>query len=114
MRFAAQRDFKPQTDEPVVLIELGFLEPSGAEDHSAERAHLHAGAPGAVGDVVTPLVLMGNFLRGSAALTATGDAGVPLLTGLAAGTIYANVHTAMYPMGEIRGQVRVVPAPSSP
>ena len=77
-------------------------------------AHLHAGAPGAVGDVVTPLVLMGNFLRGSAALTATGDAGVPLLTGLAAGTIYANVHTAMYPMGEIRGQVRVVPAPSSP
>ena len=77
-------------------------------------AHLHAGAVGASGEVVTPLTLTGTTLRGTAALTATGDAGVPLLTGLAAGTIYANVHSTMFPGGEIRGQARPAPTPPMP
>ena len=75
-------------------------------------AHLHAGAVGMSGDVVTPLTIAGNTLRGTATLTATGDAGVPLLTGLSAGTIYANVHSMTNAGGEIRGQLRPAPAPA--
>jgi hypothetical protein len=73
-------------------------------------AHLHMGAVGMSGDVVQPLMLTGMNLRGTAALTATGDAGIPLLTALAGGTIYANVHSTMFPNGEIRGQLRLTPA----
>lgn len=76
-------------------------------------AHLHAGGVGVIGDVVAPLMMVGGALRGTATLTATGDAGVPLLTGLTAGTVYANVHSMTYTAGEIRGQLQSAPAPTS-
>lgn len=71
-------------------------------------AHLHAGAVGMVGAPVIPLTIMGESLRGTSMVGAGGS----LLMGLEMGTIYANVHSAMYPMGEIRGQMR--PAPATP
>jgi hypothetical protein len=71
-------------------------------------AHLHRGAMGVGGDVVTPLTIMGSNLRGTAAVAAAS----PLLTALPMGEIYANVHSTMFPGGEIRGQLR--PAPSTP
>lgn len=73
-------------------------------------AHLHSAPVGAGGPIVTPLTLMGTSLRGTAMLTPSGDAGVSLLTGLAAGNIYVNVHSAMFPGGEVRGQMRAAPA----
>lgn len=71
-------------------------------------AHLHRGALGVGGDVVTPLTIMGSNLRGAAALTSSS----PLLTALPMGGIYVNVHSTMFPAGEIRGQL--LPAPSTP
>jgi len=71
-------------------------------------AHLHRGALGVGGDVVTPLTIMGSNLRGTAALTAAS----PLLTALPMGGIYVNVHSTMFPAGEIRGQL--LAAPPSP
>lgn len=71
-------------------------------------AHLHRGALGVGGDVVTPLTIMGSDLRGVAALNSSS----PLLTALPMGGIYVNVHSTMFPAGEIRGQL--LPAPPSP
>ena len=71
-------------------------------------AHLHRGAMGVGGDVVTPLTIMGSNLRGTATVAATS----PLLTALPMGGIYANVHSTMFPAGEIRGQL--LPAPATP
>ena len=43
----------------------------------------------------------------------TASAFVALTTGMAAGNAYFNIHTVVYPGGEIRGQLAAVPEPST-
>ncbi len=97
---------------------------SGLEGGSAGAAHLHLGQHGVNGGVVA-------FLCGGGGKPACPAAGVPVngtivaaditpvpaqgiaagelgevLRALCHGVIYANVHNATYPGGEIRGQIR--------
>lgn len=68
----------------------------------AQMAHLHLGAPGTNGPVIAPLTVQqpdDGQAGGVVALTAEQQAA------LAAGNVYANVHTAAFPGGEIRGQL---------
>lgn len=64
-------------------------------------AHLHMGAVGVSGGVVQDLSadIMGNVISGSFMPSAA------LVTAIMNGEIYINVHTAMNPGGEIRGQL---------
>ncbi|MCL6526281.1 MAG: CHRD domain-containing protein [Thermaceae bacterium] len=66
----------------------------------ATAAHIHGpAAKNANAPVIIPLTINGNTLSGSATLT---DAQI---ADLKAGLWYANVHSAAFPGGEIRGQL---------
>ena len=68
----------------------------------ATMAHFHGPAlPGANAGVVVPFPSAASPAEGSATLTPAQ------LTDLMAGKWYANIHTAQFPGGEIRGQVLV-------
>ena len=68
------------------------------------NAHIHVGLPGVAGPVVYGLAFGGGLLGGSSpALTATQKAD------MFAGRHYANLHTAAFPGGEIRGQLEPGP-----
>ncbi|GAC1367554.1 MAG: hypothetical protein NVSMB30_02070 [Hymenobacter sp.] len=69
-------------------------------------AHIHDGAPGVAGPIITSLVpiVRGNRLSGF--LTGTDISPVKLAKYLR-GQYYINVHTATNPGGEIRGQIRL-------
>jgi hypothetical protein len=68
---------------------------------TATASHIHKGAVGVAGPVIFPFtnVTVSPIVYTSAALDATQEAD------LKAGLYYANVHTALYPGGEIRGQL---------
>ncbi len=65
-------------------------------------AHIHVGAPGVAGGVIVPLA-NGSPTTGTAALTAAQSAQ------LQAGNYYLNIHSTVFPNGEIRGQILVTP-----
>ena len=70
----------------------------------ANDAHIHSGAPGAVGAPIVPLAPDGStiyFAPYAAALTGSD------VTNLNAGNTYFNVHSPTYVNGEIRGQIAV-------
>lgn len=70
-------------------------------------AHIHVGAAGTPGPVVFPLST-GSPISGTwTGLTAQN------LSDLNAGLLYVNVHSTLFPGGEIRGQILPVPEPSS-
>ncbi len=62
-------------------------------------AHIHLGAIGVNGPIVVPLNLSGGVYTATFTPTAAN------LTQLRGGMWYVNVHTAMFPGGEIRGQL---------
>jgi hypothetical protein len=84
---------------------------------AATMAHIHSGALGVNGPVRVFLFGPGgNFTTTGRAVLAQGSftaadvAGISfeeLLAELRAGTAYVNVHTTLYPGGEIRGQTRL-------
>ncbi len=63
-------------------------------------AHFHIGAPGVSGSVVEPVTFADSTVSGM--WTGFSD---DVLTALLDGNLYLNVHTTMFPGGEIRGQV---------
>ena len=66
-------------------------------------AHIHEGALGASGPVVTPLTVQGNSLIGELDLSALPT---DFISKAFQGKYYVNIHTAANPGGEIRGQLR--------
>ncbi len=62
-------------------------------------SHLHRGAPGQAGPVIVPLTCCPNPLSGSAPWDPANT------SALLAGNVYVNIHSALFPGGEIRGQL---------
>ncbi len=80
----------------------------------ATASHFHGpAAPGVAAGVQVPISLGASLgatsgtLIGMATLTATQE------TQLLSNLWYINIHTSLYPGGEIRGQVQVVPLPAA-
>lgn len=76
----------------------------------ATMLHLHNAAAGVDGPVVLDIA---SALTVNAGGVASGEGTFPttpaILTAIDAGEIYVNLHTALNPAGEIRGQVNVAP-----
>ncbi|MGI9012745.1 MAG: CHRD domain-containing protein [Phycisphaerales bacterium] len=73
-------------------------------------AHVHIAPVGVNGPVIIPLTHTGGMagtLSGSGVLTEAQE------TALFADGLYINVHTDLFPGGEIRGQLFLVPAPGA-
>lgn len=105
-----------------ITYELSY---SGLQVGPATMAHLHLGQPGVSGGVIADLcaglkpacptgtsgTVSGTIVAANILGTAStqGIAGpsdwAEVLRAIRAGVVYANVHTASYPLGEIRGQV---------
>lgn len=108
------------SDETTIEYELSY---SGLEGGAAFAAHIHLGQSGVIGGVMAFLCGGGGKPACPASGTVTGtivDADIigPAGQGIAAGELdevieairagkaYANVHTPLFPGGEIRGQIK--------
>lgn len=89
--------FDPNTN--VISYNISYSGLIGTET----AAHFHTGAPGVNGPVIVVLPA-GVSKVGTAPLTAAQVAQ------LLAGNVYTNIHSTVFPGGEIRGQLTVVPA----
>ncbi|SHK43897.1 CHRD domain-containing protein [Rhodothermus profundi] len=72
-----------------------------------QAAHFHQAPPGSDGPVVRSITFEGNTANGTWTATDAQPLTAELITALLLGEIYINIHTAQYPAGEIRGQVRL-------
>jgi hypothetical protein len=73
-------------------------------------SHIHMAPPGVNGPIIIPLTHTGGqsgTLSGGGILTAAQ------VTALFNNGLYVNVHTNMFPGGEIRGVITLVPAPGA-
>ena len=103
------------TQDVTYRVEI-FNLPSGAVG-----GHFHAGGPGLAGPIVVDLSPPANIsndfvLTGTvnaAALRARPEVGIrsweDFVQALTGGQVYVNIHSAVFPGGEIRGQMQVVP-----
>jgi CHRD domain len=89
--------FDPSTN--MITYNITFSGLVGTET----AAHFHLGALGVNGGVIVVLP-SGSPKTGTASLTASQ------VTALLAGNIYTNIHSTVFPNGEIRGQLNVIPA----
>ncbi|HXF58100.1 MAG TPA: CHRD domain-containing protein [Actinomycetota bacterium] len=107
--------------ETEISFELSW---SGLEGGDAAAAHIHLGQPGVAGGVVItlcgspkPACPTGASASISGTLTASDVQALPaqgiavgelaeVLRAMRRGFTYVNVHTATFPGGEIRGQIR--------
>jgi len=77
----------------------------------ATGAHIHGLAgPGAVAGILIPLTVPAAT---SGTISGSGTLSAANVAGMIAGMTYVNVHSSVYPGGEIRGQNTVVPEPVS-
>lgn len=99
----------------LLTINLSF---TGLTGGPATMAHIHCCAPpGLNAGVVLPFAGFPSMTSGTythvfdltTALTGITEAN--FLTGLESGLAYTNIHDAVYPGGEIRGQVLATPVP---
>lgn len=67
-------------------------------------AHVHQAAPGVNGPIIVPLA---ESTPGSGIWTGRGTLTPDQFTALQSGDMYFNVHSAVFPNGEIRGQIAV-------
>ncbi|TGE24113.1 CHRD domain-containing protein [Hymenobacter aquaticus] len=67
---------------------------------TATAGHIHLGGPGVAGGVAVPFDKLASPITGTVTLTA--DQADKLLTN----GLYVNIHSAAYPQGEIRGDIR--------
>jgi CHRD domain len=68
----------------------------------ATAAHIHVGAPGKNGPVAVPFTKDGESFKAPAGAKLNADQ----MKAFKAGELYFNVHSAKYPDGEIRGQLK--------
>jgi hypothetical protein len=120
----ASGTFKARLDDDVVRWRLSYRDLEGA----VQQAHVHFGQPAVNGGVsaflcsnlagapagvqrcpVSPATITGEI--GADDVVGPADQGIEpgeldeLLAAMRAGVTYANVHTARFPNGEIRGQI---------
>lgn len=102
----------PATGSAIMLYDVGtntfdLMVSISNLSNLASNSHIHEGAPGVSGGVVTGLGGESVYVRSGNTLTATfrnvthGGDKLKLLQGLA----YFNIHSAQFPGGEIRGQL---------
>jgi hypothetical protein len=89
------------------------------------QAHIHIGAATVAGPIVawlypaapparvipgttTGLLMTGSLTSGSLVGPHANHTLAELVTEMAAGNAYTNVHTVLFPAGEIRGQIRLI------
>lgn len=88
--------------------ELSYIITASGLTGASTVSHFHNAPAGQDGDVVFDIGNAGNVLTdggGSYAASGTWPITSEQVTELLAGNIYINIHTDMFPAGEIRGQV---------
>lgn len=98
-------------DVQLILSPAGVISVIGAYDAGSllgpvTAAHVHLGAVGVNGGIVFPVSFAGGVISATYTPTTTD------LTNLRAGNWYVNVHTTVFPGGEIRGQLAPAKLPA--
>ncbi len=109
----------------ITLSFSGLTSPVATPTGVPGPAHIHFGPAGTSGPILFPFlnfptgVISGAFSTTLTAADLLPDAGNGITTfaqavsAIEAGDTYFNIHTVAFPMGEIRGQIMVVPEPAS-
>ena len=79
---------------------------------ASTAAHIHTAPVGVNGPVTFPFIGAGGMITGAVA-THVFLINPAQVTSLKAGNMYVNVHSSVYPGGEIRGQLQAVPEGNS-
>jgi len=103
----------------ILTISLSF---TGLTGGPASAAHIHCcAAPGTNASVWVPFTPFPNATSGTYTNTidlstfafSGGGTEAALIAGMNNGTAYTNIHNAIFPGGEIRGQIVVTPEPGT-
>lgn len=108
------------TDTQVLQLAIGYGSAAGFTDLSGATTAMHIHGPAAPGQNASPLVDLSPFNFPAADATKggviVGNIAFPTnsVSNLLAGLTYVNIHTALNPDGEIRGQLIPVTVTNSP